>query len=95
MKIPLRTLSGLMLVLALVLTSMGSPQAKSEVALMTKDELKAMMDDPDLVILDVRKGKDWTSSEFKIKGAVHAKPKEYASWAGNHSKSKKFVLYCA
>lgn len=95
MKIPLRTLCGLMLALALVLTSMGRPQAKSEVALMTKDELKSMMDDPDLVILDVRKGKDWTSSEFKIKGAAYVKPQEYASWAGTYPKSKKFVLYCA
>lgn len=95
MKIPQRTICGLILALALLLTSMGSPQAKSEVALMTKDELKAMMDDPDIVILDVRKGKDWTSSEFKIKGAVYAEPKAYASWAGTYPKSKKFVLYCA
>ncbi len=95
MKIPHRTLLGVVLAMALVLTSLGSPEAKSEVALMTKEELKAMMDDDDLVILDVRAGKDWKSSEFKIQGARHVEAKAYGDWAGTYPKAKKFVLYCA
>jgi rhodanese-related sulfurtransferase len=54
-----------------------------------------MLDDPDLLVLDVRRGKDWTSSEFKIKGATYAKPDAYDTWANTYPKDKKIVLYCA
>jgi rhodanese-related sulfurtransferase len=69
--------------------------ASGEVALMTADELKALIDNPDVIILDVRRGKDWSSSEFKIKGAVYADPGDYKNWVGVYPKEKKIVLYCA
>jgi rhodanese-related sulfurtransferase len=81
--------------LALVLASTGLSQAGTDVPLMTTDELKAMLDDDNLLILDVRRGKDWKSSEFKIKGAAYAKPEAYDTWAGTYPKTKKVVLYCA
>lgn len=61
---------------------------------MTKDELKELMGSPDVVIIDVRLGKDWKSSEFKIKGAVKESEKE-TKWAENYDKDKTIVLYCA
>lgn len=85
----------LLLALALVLMSMGVSPAGTDVPLMTTDELKAMLEDPDILILDVRRGKDWTSSEFKIKGATYAKPEAYDTWANTYPKTKKIVLYCA
>jgi predicted sulfurtransferase len=85
----------LLFALTLVMTSLGMPQAGSDVPLMTTDELNAMLDDPDLLVLDVRRGKDWTSSEFKIKGATYAKPEAYDTWANTYPKDKKIVLYCA
>ena len=84
----------MLLAVALVLTAVGTAPA-GNVPLMTTDELKAMLDDPELVILDVRRGKDWTSSEFKIKGATYAKPEAYDTWANTYPKDKKIVLYCA
>ena len=85
----------LLFALTLLLTSAGISQAGTDVPLMTTDELKAMLDDPDLLILDVRRGKDWKSSEFKIKGATYAKPDAYDTWANTYPKTKKIVLYCA
>lgn len=85
----------LLLALTLVLMSIGVSSAGTDVPLMTTDELKAMIDDPDVLILDVRRGKDWTSSEFKIKGATYAKPEAYDTWANTYPKTKKIVLYCA
>lgn len=67
----------------------------ADVAIVTKEQLKAMLDDPDLVILDVRRGRDWTSSEFKIKGALRADPEALDRWIGTVDKKKKLVLYCA
>ncbi len=67
----------------------------SEVPRMTKEELKAMLGNPDVVIVDVRLGKDWKASESKIKGAVREEPKKAKSWAGKYDKDKTYVLYCA
>jgi Rhodanese-like domain len=62
---------------------------------MTKDELKARLDNPDLLIIDVRYGKDWTDSDLKIKGAVREDPEAFDSWANKYPKDKILVFYCA
>jgi predicted sulfurtransferase len=62
---------------------------------MSKEDLKSMLGNPELVILDVRSGRDWKSSEFKIKGAIRIDPEKVDSWVSAYSKDKKFVLYCA
>ena len=46
-------------------------------------------------ILDVRLGKDWKSSEFKIKGAIRTDPKQIDKWSENLRKENRLVLYCA
>ena len=72
----------------------GTASAATD-GIITKEELKPMLDDPDVVILDVRTGRDWRSSEFKIKGAVRAKPADFDKWIAQQSKDKRFVTYCA
>jgi len=62
---------------------------------MTKEELKAMLGNPDLTIIDVRYGKDWTDSDLKIRGAVREDPKAFDSWANKYPKDKTLLLYCA
>ena len=70
--------------------------AKSaDVPRMTKDELKAILGNPDLVMLDVRYKKDWKDSDSKIQGAVREDPDSVKSWAGKYTKDKTLVLYCA
>ena len=70
--------------------------AKStDVPRMRKEELKAMLGDPDLVIIDVRYGMDWTGSDLKIRGAVREDPLAVDSWANKYPKDKTLVLYCA
>ena len=62
---------------------------------MTKDDLKAMLGNPDLLVIDVRYGKDWTDSNLKIRGAVREDPEAFDSWANKYPKDKTFVFYCA
>ena len=71
------------------------PTISADVPGMTKDELKALLGDPDLIILDVRRGSDWTGSDLKIKGALREEPNDIESWANKYSKDKILVLYCA
>jgi rhodanese-related sulfurtransferase len=61
----------------------------------TKEELKSIMNNAEVAIIDVRKGRDWSSSEFKIKGAVYGDPRQIAKWNDKYSKDQKLVLYCA
>jgi rhodanese-related sulfurtransferase len=75
-----------------ILTSFAkSPEAPR----MTKDELKAMLGSPDLVIIDVRIQKNWEESDVKIKGAVREDPEAFDSWAKKYPKDKTLVFYCA
>ena len=63
--------------------------------MMTKEELKAMLGNPDLVILDVRLGADWSGSNNKIRGSVREDPEKVKTWAEKYSKDKTIVLYCS
>jgi hypothetical protein len=66
-----------------------------EVSRMPKEELRAMLGNLDVVIIDVRTGKDWKNSQSKIKGAVREEPKKAKLWADKYDKDKTYVLYCA
>jgi predicted sulfurtransferase len=66
-----------------------------EVPRMSKEELRAMLGNPDVVIIDVRSSKDWEASQSKIKGAVREEPRQAKSWADKYDKDKTYVLYCA
>ena len=84
-----------MMVLAIGIPILVSTSFAKKVPRMTKEELKPMITDDNVVILDVRRGRDWDSSEFKIQGAVWVDAGKVKQWAGNYSKDKTLVLYCA
>jgi hypothetical protein len=67
----------------------------TDVPRMTKEDLRAMLGNPNLVIIDVRYGTDWTDSDLKIKGAVREDPEAIDAWANKYPKDKTLVFYCA
>jgi hypothetical protein len=97
--LPMRKMRGMVFVvllgLALLHWGVYSAMAVVETPRMTKEELKGMLGSKDLVILDLRAGKDWDASEFKIKGAVREDPKGLDSWTVKYPKDLTLVLYCA
>ena len=76
---------------SLILTAYGV----DNVPRISTEQLKNTIDDPGLVLLDVRTEKDWEKSDRKIVRAIRVDPDDVKSWAGNYSKNKKIVLYCA
>ena len=62
---------------------------------LSKEELRAMLGNSDLVIIDDRTGADWSASEFKIKGAVREDPGKAEAWMDKYPKDKTIVIYCA
>ena len=69
--------------------------ADSKVPRMTKEELRQIMERPDVVILDVRTGESWKRSDRMIKGAVRENPeKDVKLWANRYGRDKTLVFYC-
>lgn len=67
----------------------------ANVPMITKEELKAMLGNPDLVIFDVRLSSEYFSSDLKIKGAARPLGECIAAAAFEYPKGKTFVSYCA
>jgi len=88
-------LIGLAVLAAFLVIAPSSVVFGEKIPLITKEELKPIMGNADVAIIDVRTGRDWTSSEFKIKGAVYGDPRKVAEWNKQYSKDAKLVLYCA
>ena len=71
------------------------PMAK-DVPRITKEELKAKLGKPEVIIIDVRATKDWNRSQEKIQGAVREDPeKKVKPWAKKYPQDKTLIFYCA
>ena len=71
------------------------PAAAQEAKRMTIEELKGMLGNPDLVIVDVRRDGDWNSSAIKVKGALREDPEKVDTWMSKYPQDKTLVYYCA
>ena len=88
-KLPLALLAILFICTAL------SAHAANDIPRMTKEELVKKMDSNSVIVVDVRSGRDWKSSEFMIHKAVREDPGQVASWTSKYAKDKTIVAYCA
>lgn len=70
-----------------------TPASAQEVPRISKERVKEMMDDPGVVIIDVRTRGQWKDAESKIKGADRQDPLDFA--ASGYPKDQTMVLYCA
>ena len=60
----------------------------------TKEELKPLLGNPDVIVIDVRTGDDYKSSPYKIQGAVRENPIDVPRWYKKYPMEKTIVLYC-
>jgi hypothetical protein len=65
----------------------------AEAPRMSKEELQAMLGNPEVIIIDVRSGSDWTSSDSKIKGALREDPGKVETWIDKYPKDKTLAFY--
>jgi len=90
-----RVLSLTILGVLVVLIACTNTQRPNDVPRISKDEMKAKLGSPDVVLLDVRAKKDWEGNNEKITGAVRMDPQTVETWASTLPKDKEIVLYCA
>jgi rhodanese-related sulfurtransferase len=69
--------------------------AVQDVPRMTVDELKSRLNDPSLILIDVRAPGDWNTSSTKIKGAFREVLEKVEEWMPKYDKDKDIVFYCA
>ena len=84
--------------MAFVMTSLvfsAGAAGAADVEKMTKEELKSMLGNPDVIIVDVRQPSHYDASRSKIQGAVREDPRAVATWMENYPKDKILVFYCA
>jgi len=92
-----KKLIAVLLLIFLAIGLFATSAFSADVPMMTKDELKAMLGKPDLVLVDVRLGRDFIFSDLKIKGAE--RPPDMSHPTPNTFKvigpDKTIVFYCA
>jgi len=69
--------------------------ADTKVPRISKEQVKSMLGNPNVIIPGVRKAKDWNLSNQKIKGAMRKHPTDTKSWASKYAKDKTIITYCA
>jgi len=84
----------LLLFLILLLGITAVVASAADIPRITVEELKAMLGNPDLIIIDVRVERDWEAATRKIPGAAWEDFFEVDAWAGKYPKDKTIVLYC-
>jgi hypothetical protein len=65
----------------------------SGITKISKEELKSMLGNSDIFILDVDREGNWEDRDRKILGAVRENPKEIESWMTKYPKNNTFILY--
>jgi rhodanese-related sulfurtransferase len=65
-----------------------------EIPKVSKEELRGMLGKPEVILVDVRTGADWSASTSKIKEAVREEPDKVDSWMNRYSKNRTLVFYC-
>ena len=82
-----------MICLSLLSCAESTTLGKGEAQKITKEELRSVMDDPNLVIIDVRSSHDWPFAKLKIKGAVRENPEQVGRWVEKYPRDKTLVFY--
>jgi rhodanese-related sulfurtransferase len=61
----------------------------------SKEEAESLMGKPGVDIIDVRVGRAYSGSHWKIKGAVRENPIDVKTWAHKYPKTDTILLYCS
>ena len=74
---------------------MSAVNTVEKIARISPEDLTEQLESPEVVIIDVRKKKDWDASEEMIESAVAEDPAHPEKWLDQFPKDRTFVLYCA
>lgn len=82
------------LVLLCMVLALPAAGVAADAPRVSAEVLKALIGNPQVMVIDVRRGKDYGGSAAKIQGAIRESEKD-VSWADKYGMDKILVLYCA
>ena len=82
------------LIAGILLCRTAAFAASIEVPRISIERTRQMLDNPDVVIIDVRTAKTWWRSPGKIENAVREEPGSLERWAVKYPKDKTLIFYC-
>jgi hypothetical protein len=68
-------------------------RSQDDVPRIGKDELKKLLNDSGIILIDVRYTPNWKKSGQKVAGAVREDPNDISTWVGKYKKDQRLVLY--
>jgi len=66
-----------------------------EVSRISVHQVKALLGQPDTVIIDVRKYRNWWRSSKKIPTAVREDPSKVEQWIEKYGQHQTLIFYCS
>ncbi len=96
----MKTITSVLLLTILVLANGCSSMVRVKhslqgVSKVSVYELKELLNEPEITILDVRDVPDWDKSQVKIENAVRETPDDVASWTDKYDEKQVLIVYCA
>jgi rhodanese-related sulfurtransferase len=91
----IRPNSKLLFLACLIVIFTASLAGADGFTLVSKDQLKREITNPDVAVIDVRTPSSWESSQWKVQGARRELPSEANEWMKKYPKDKTIVLYCS
>ena len=88
-----KLLTILAVAISLVIMVFTTRAVAEDIPRMTKEDLKIRLNDPDVIILDLRFRTQWNAHNFKIPRAVWEDANAVEFWADKYPKDKTLVLY--
>jgi hypothetical protein len=96
MKMIVGALFGLLILIVTVESGRAADDLPfPDVPRITKEDLKPMLGNPNVIIFDVRLLDQWKEADLKLPGAIFEDANEVDSWIDKYPKDKTLVLYCA
>lgn len=80
-------------VVLLLLVGPSTSASSNDAPRMAKEQLKPLLGNPDVIVLDARSSADYNSSDEKIKGGVRVEPGNVKTIVEKYPKDKTIVLY--
>jgi hypothetical protein len=87
------TVAGIIFLLIFSSTVFSAADNDKNVPGISVDQVKQLLNNPDVIIIDVRKYRNWWRSSKKILSAVRENPSKVDQWAQKYPKNKSLIFY--
>jgi len=86
---------GIALLLTMGNATVSTADDPTDIPRISVHQVKQRLGDSQIVIIDVRKARNWWRSSSKIPTSIREDPNTANQWFNNYPKDKTLIFYCA